>query len=33
VDERLLAETVNPILHEISLGIYTTAKRAGKLLV
>jgi hypothetical protein len=33
VDEKLLAETVNPIIHEISLGIYTAAARAGKLLV
>ena len=33
VDEKLLQETVNPILHEISLGIYTAAKCAGKLLV
>ena len=33
VDEKLLAETVNPIIHEISLGIYATAAKAGKLLV
>jgi len=33
VDEKLLTETVNPILHEISLGIYAAAARAGKLLV
>lgn len=33
VDEKLLRETVQPILHQISLGIYTAAKRAGKLLV
>jgi len=33
VDEKLRTETVNPILHEISLGIYTAAARAGKLLV
>lgn len=33
VDEKLLTETVNPILHEITLGIFTAAKRAGKLLV
>lgn len=33
VDEKLLTETVNSILHEIALGIYTAAKRAGKLLV
>ena len=33
VDEKLLSETVNPILHEIALGIYTAASKAGKLLV
>ena len=33
VDEKLLTETVNPILHEIALGIYAAASRAGKLLV
>ena len=33
VDEKLLAETVKPIIHEISLGIYAAAARAGKLLV
>lgn len=33
VDEKLLSETVNPILHEISLGIYAAAAKAGKLLV
>lgn len=33
VDEKLLTESVDSILHEISLGIYTAAKRAGKLLV
>ena len=33
VDDNLLSETVNPILHEISLGIYAAAAEAGKLLV
>jgi len=33
VDEKLLAETVNPIIHEICLGIYAAAAKAGKLLV
>ena len=33
VDNKLLAETVNLILHEISLGIYAAAAKAGKLLV
>ena len=33
VDEKLLAETVNPIIHEIALGIYAAAARAGKLAV
>lgn len=33
VDDRLLADTANPILHEISIGIYGAAKRAGKLFV
>lgn len=33
VDEELLTETVNPIMHEICLGIYGAAARAGKLLV
>jgi hypothetical protein len=33
VDEQLLSATVNPILHEISLGIYAAASKAGKLLV
>ena len=33
VDDRLLSETVRPILHEISLGIYAAAAKAGKLLV
>jgi hypothetical protein len=33
VDDQLLTQTVNPILHEISVGIYAAAKRAGKLLV
>src|SRR5258706_12531041 len=33
LDEKLLTETVNPILHEISLGIYAAAAKAGKLLV
>ena len=33
MDEKLLAETINPIIHEICLGIYEAAKRAGKLIV
>ena len=33
VDEQLLRDTVNPILQEISLGIYAAAAKAGKLLV
>jgi hypothetical protein len=33
VDEELLRETVTPIMHEISLGVYAAAAKAGKLLV
>jgi len=33
VDDKVLSETVAPILHEISLGIYAAAAKAGKLLV
>src|SRR5882672_837040 len=33
VDEKLLAKTVNPIIHAICLGIYAAAAKAGKLLV
>lgn len=33
VDEKLLKETVRPITHEICVGIYTAAKRAGKMCV
>ena len=33
LDDKLLSETVNPILHEITIGIYAAAAKAGKLLV
>ena len=33
VDETLLRETVQPIVHEIALAIYGAASKAGKLVV
>ncbi|HMP84028.1 MAG TPA: hypothetical protein PKA41_15115 [Verrucomicrobiota bacterium] len=33
VDEKLVTETVRPIIREISLGIYQAAAKAGKLIV
>jgi hypothetical protein len=33
IDEKHLMETVQPIIHEICLGIYAAAAKAGKLLV
>jgi len=33
VDDKLLAETVNPIIREISVGIFAAATKVGKLLV
>lgn len=33
VSEQLIQETMRPIVHEVTLGIYTAAKRAGKMCV
>ena len=33
IDEDKVKQTVQPILHEITLGIYDAASKAGKLLV
>ncbi len=33
IDERLMKDTLQPILHHITLGIYDAASKAGKLVV
>jgi hypothetical protein len=33
IDEQKVKETINPILHEISLAIYNAASKAGKMIV